>query len=55
MIFRVGMTVTPILLGLFILTQGGEASRFIMATILIVGGLLGGALLWWDVRRARRE
>lgn len=55
MIFRVGMTITPILLGVFILTQGSEASHFIMAAIAIVGGLLGGAFFWWDVQKARRQ
>ena len=55
MILRAGLTITPILLGVFILSQASEASHFIMGTIVIVGGLLTGALLWWDVRRSRYE
>jgi nitrogen fixation-related uncharacterized protein len=55
MIFRVGMTIAPILIGVFILSQRSAASDFIMAAILIVGGLLGGVLFWWDVRRSRYE
>jgi hypothetical protein len=55
MIFRVGLTVTPILIGVFILSQGSAASDFILAAILIVGGLLTGALFWWDARRRQGD
>lgn len=55
MIFRVGMTLAPVLIGVFILSQASAASDFIMAVILILAGVLGGALLWWDARRARRK
>jgi uncharacterized membrane protein YqjE len=55
MIFRVGLTIAPILLGVFILSQGNTTSDCIMAAILIVAGILVGIGFWWDVRRSRHE
>jgi hypothetical protein len=53
--YRVSMTITPILLGVFILAVADETSDIVMGTIVIAGGLLAGALFWWDIRRSRRE
>lgn len=53
MVFRVVMTIAPIFLGVFILSQGDSASSTIMGAIVIVGGLLSGALFWLDVRSRR--
>jgi hypothetical protein len=55
MMYRVGMTIAPILVGVFILAVADETSDIIMGTIVIAGGLLAGALFWWDIWRSRRE
>ena len=54
MIFRVVLTIVPILGGVLFLAQGGPASSIILGAILFVGGLLTGALFWWDARRRRQ-
>jgi hypothetical protein len=55
MMFRVGMTITPILGGVLILALADSASHFIVGTFVIAGGLLAGALFWWEARRIRRD
>ena len=52
--FRVTMTITPILGGVLILALADSTSDIIVATVIIAGGLLAGALFWWDMRRTRR-
>lgn len=52
--FRATMTIMPILGGVLILALGDSASDIIVASLIIAGGLLAGALFWWDMRRTRR-